>query len=87
MNKSDLFLYEELAFGFFLPGPLWISAKIELIWRCRKAVVSGGPGSGFIALPGGYGTFEELMEVVTWNQLGIHNRGIVVLNVDGYWEV
>ncbi|KAH6692778.1 hypothetical protein BKA61DRAFT_637673 [Leptodontidium sp. MPI-SDFR-AT-0119] len=51
-----------------------------------EAVVSGGPGSGFIALPGGYGTFEELMEVVTWNQLGIHNRGIVVLNVEGYWD-
>ncbi|KAH8586724.1 hypothetical protein B0O99DRAFT_643802 [Bisporella sp. PMI_857] len=50
------------------------------------AVVSGGPGSGFIALPGGYGTLEELMEVVTWNQLGIHNRGIVVLNVEGYWN-
>jgi uncharacterized protein (TIGR00730 family) len=51
-----------------------------------EAVVSGGPGSGFIALPSGYGTFEELMEVVTWNQLGIHNRGIVVLNVVGYWD-
>ncbi|KAG4428005.1 hypothetical protein IFR05_016511 [Cadophora sp. M221] len=49
-------------------------------------VLSGGPGSGFIALPGGYGTLEELMEVVTWNQLGIHDRGIVALNVDGYWD-
>lgn len=29
---------------------------------------------------------EELMEVVTWNQLGIHGRGIVVLNIDGYWD-
>lgn len=51
-----------------------------------KEVLAGGPGSGFIALPGGYGTLEELMEVVTWNQLGIHGRGIVVLNVDGYWD-
>lgn len=51
-----------------------------------KEVLAGGPGSGFIALPGGYGTLEELMEVVTWNQLGIHNRGIVVLNIDGYWD-
>lgn len=51
-----------------------------------QAVMRGGPGSGFIALPGGYGTLEELMEVVTWNQLGIHGRGIVVLNVDGYWD-
>lgn len=51
-----------------------------------REVLEGGPGSGFIALPGGYGTLEELMEVVTWNQLGIHGRGIVVLNVEGYWD-
>ncbi len=51
-----------------------------------KAVLAGGPGSGFIALPGGYGTLEELMEVVTWNQLGIHSRGVVVMNVEGYWD-
>lgn len=49
-------------------------------------VLGGGEGSGFIALSGGYGTLEELMEVVTWNQLGIHNRGVVVLNVEGYWD-
>lgn len=51
-----------------------------------REVLEGGPGSGFIALPGGYGTLEELMEVVTWNQLGIHGRGVVVLNVEGYWD-
>jgi uncharacterized protein (TIGR00730 family) len=51
-----------------------------------REVLEGGEGSGFIALSGGYGTLEELMEVVTWNQLGIHNRGVVVLNVDGYWD-
>jgi len=49
-------------------------------------VKKGGPGSGFIALAGGYGTLEELMEMVTWNQLGIHDRGVVVLNVEGYWD-
>lgn len=51
-----------------------------------KEVLEGGLGSGFVALSGGYGTLEELMEVVTWNQLGIHNRGVVVLNVEGYWD-
>jgi uncharacterized protein (TIGR00730 family) len=51
-----------------------------------QEVLRGGPGSGFIALSGGYGTLEELMEVVTWNQLGIHNRGVVVYNVEGYWD-
>ncbi|KAK2861300.1 hypothetical protein FQN49_004339, partial [Arthroderma sp. PD_2] len=39
-------------------------------------VISGGHGSGFLVLPGGFGTIEEAMEMVTWNQLGIHNRGI-----------
>jgi uncharacterized protein (TIGR00730 family) len=48
-------------------------------------VMSGGPGGGFVALSGGYGTFEELMEVTTWNQLGIHSMPVVVYNVDGYW--
>lgn len=51
-----------------------------------QEVMRGGPGSGFIALPGGYGTLEELMEIVTWNQLGIHGRGVVVLNIEGYWN-
>ncbi|KAL9128572.1 MAG: hypothetical protein Q9217_002771 [Psora testacea] len=51
-----------------------------------KKVMEGGPGSGFVALSGGYGTLEELMEVITWNQLGIHGKGIVVYNVDGYYD-
>ncbi|KAF2097308.1 lysine decarboxylase-like protein-like protein [Rhizodiscina lignyota] len=51
-----------------------------------KEVISGGPGGGFVALSGGYGTMEELMEVTTWNQLGIHDKGVVVFNVEGYWD-
>lgn len=51
-----------------------------------KAVVESGVGSGFVALSGGYGTLEELMEMTTWNQLGIHDRGIVVYNVAGHWD-
>lgn len=51
-----------------------------------KEVIEGGPGSGFVALSGGYGTLEELMEIVTWNQLGIHGRGVVVFNVEGYYD-
>lgn len=40
----------------------------------------------FVALPGGFGTFEELCEIVTWQQLGLHRKPIAVLNVDGYWD-
>ncbi len=57
----------------------------------RKALMGqkvrdGGPGSGFVALSGGYGTLEELFEMITWNQLGIHGKGIVVYNVEGYYD-
>ncbi|XP_062214000.1 cytokinin riboside 5'-monophosphate phosphoribohydrolase LOG [Phragmites australis] len=40
----------------------------------------------FIALPGGYGTLEELLEVITWAQLGIHNKPVGLLNVDGFYD-
>ena len=51
-----------------------------------REVIEGGPGSGFIALSGGYGTMEELMETTTWNQLGIHDRGVCVLNIGGFYD-
>jgi uncharacterized protein (TIGR00730 family) len=40
----------------------------------------------FIALPGGYGTFEEYFEAVTWTHLGIHKKPCGLLNVDGYYD-
>jgi uncharacterized protein (TIGR00730 family) len=40
----------------------------------------------FVALPGGYGTFEELFEMVTWAQLGFHRKNIGLLNVAGYFD-
>lgn len=41
---------------------------------------------GFVALPGGLGTLEELAEVLTWAQLRLHNKPVVLLNVDGYYD-
>jgi uncharacterized protein (TIGR00730 family) len=41
---------------------------------------------GFIALPGGFGTVEELFEMVTWNQLGLVRKPVVLLDVAGYWS-
>ncbi|XDD46084.1 TIGR00730 family Rossman fold protein [Leptospira sp. WS39.C2] len=40
----------------------------------------------FVVLPGGFGTMEEFFEVVTWAQLGLHNKPIVVLNWNGFYD-
>jgi uncharacterized protein (TIGR00730 family) len=40
----------------------------------------------FVALPGGVGTLEELVEILTWQQLGRHAKPILLANVDGFWE-
>ena len=40
----------------------------------------------FVALPGGVGTLEELVEQLTWAQLGQHRKPIVIANIDGFWE-
>jgi uncharacterized protein (TIGR00730 family) len=41
---------------------------------------------GFIALPGGFGTFEEFCEIVTWAQLGLHSKPVGLLNIDSYFD-
>lgn len=51
----------------------------------RKALMASR-SDAFIALPGGYGTFDELFEIVTWGQLGLHQKPIGLLDVDGYFQ-
>ncbi|GLJ53312.1 hypothetical protein SUGI_1136550 [Cryptomeria japonica] len=51
----------------------------------RKAEMAR-QSDAFIALPGGYGTLEELLEVITWAQLGIHDKPVGLLNVEGYYN-
>jgi len=41
---------------------------------------------GFIAMPGGFGTFEEFCEILTWSQLGLHAKPCGLLNVAGYYD-
>ena len=50
----------------------------------RKAMMAE-LADGFVALPGGLGTFEELLEMLTWTQLGVHEKAVGALDVDGYW--
>jgi uncharacterized protein (TIGR00730 family) len=40
----------------------------------------------FLILPGGYGTLEELLEIVTWAQLGLHNKPVILINTIRYWD-
>jgi cytokinin riboside 5'-monophosphate phosphoribohydrolase len=63
---------------------------------CDEVVVTDGMSGrkqvmieradAFVALPGGFGTLEELLEVLTLKQLGYHHRPIVLLQVDGFWD-
>jgi uncharacterized protein (TIGR00730 family) len=53
--------------------------------HARKALMAE-LADGFLALPGGMGTLDELFEIVTWGQLGIHCKPIGVLNVAGYYD-
>lgn len=51
----------------------------------RKALMAD-LSDAFVALPGGYGTLEELAEIVTWSQLGIQVKPCGLLNVEGFWD-
>jgi uncharacterized protein (TIGR00730 family) len=51
----------------------------------RKATICE-VSDAMVALPGGIGTFEELLECLTWKQLGLHHKPIVILNTDGYYD-
>jgi len=53
--------------------------------RDRKAVMDAR-GDAFVALPGGLGTLEEILEVMTLKQLGYHRKPVAVLDLDGYFE-
>ena len=51
----------------------------------RKAMMAE-LADGFIALPGGFGTYDELFEMITWLQIGLHSKPVGLLNVAGFFE-
>lgn len=61
--------------------------RLELVGTMheRKARVNE-LSDALIALPGGYGTFDELLEAVTWAQIGIHAKPCILVNTAGYWN-
>ncbi len=50
----------------------------------RKTIMSD-QAAGYVVLPGGYGTWEECFEVITWKQVGLHKKVVVLLNVANYY--
>jgi len=51
----------------------------------RKALMAE-LSDGFVAMPGGFGTLEETIEVLTWGQLGLHKKPVGLLNIEGYYD-
>ncbi|WP_224490766.1 LOG family protein [Robertkochia flava] len=52
----------------------------------ERKLILNEESDGFIALPGGFGTLEELFEIITWAQLGLHNKPVGILNSGGYYD-
>jgi len=59
--------------------------RVVASMHARKALMAD-LSDGFIALPGGLGTFEELLEIATWSQLGLHSKPVGIFNVAGYFD-
>ena len=73
MPESDRALFSPLL------GPVASADGLFVLGRLAQSL------DGFIALPGGLGTMEELMEVLTWAQLGWHGKPIALLDVGGFY--
>lgn len=75
-------LVGEDIYGLTIPTDSLSARKAIMI----SLVANAGPGSGFIALSGGFGSLDEIMEVVMFRQMGMHRKKMVLYNVDGYWD-
>ena len=76
--------------------PAFLSEKEKMLRDVNELIVTDNmherkglmfeKSDAFVALPGGIGTLEELVEQLTWSQLGRHTKPIVVANIDGFWD-
>jgi uncharacterized protein (TIGR00730 family) len=74
-------LYEKEVAHLSLPDLRVVNSMHE-----RKAMMAE-LSDGFIALPGGFGTFEEIFEIITWTQLGLYKKPCGFLNIDGFYDL
>jgi uncharacterized protein (TIGR00730 family) len=63
-----------------------LTELIEVDTMHQRKAAMAELADGFIALPGGYGTLEELFEAICWAQIGIHQKPVGVLNIDGFYS-
>ena len=63
-----------------------LTELIETVSMHERKQMMADLSDGAIALPGGCGTFEELLEVITWKQLGLYLNPIIILNINGYYN-
>ncbi|NOQ75194.1 MAG: TIGR00730 family Rossman fold protein [Crocinitomix sp.] len=63
-----------------------LTELIQVDTMHERKTIMAEKSDGFIALPGGFGTFEELFEILTWAQLGLHQKPIGILNIDGFYD-
>lgn len=75
---------EQLATKELLHTGVTVMHRVDSM-HARKAKMEQ-LSDAFVALPGGYGTLEELLEIITWAQLGIHRKNIGVMNTAGYFD-
>src|SRR5437016_5148419 len=84
--------------GGFVTGiiPEFLTDREHMLMRAQERIITRDlherkrlmfeRADAFVALPGGVGTLEELVEQLTWAQLGRHKKPILILNIDGFWD-
>ena len=67
-------------------GAAIAAAGLGLVYGGACVGLMGTVADAFLVLPGGYGTMDEMVEVVTWAQLGLHTKPCILINTAGYWD-
>jgi uncharacterized protein (TIGR00730 family) len=72
-------------FAAEIPHPGLTRMEVVSTMHERKALMAS-LADGFAALPGGLGTLDELFEILTWQQIGLHAKPVALVDVDGFWD-
>ena len=72
-------------FAAEIPHPGLTRMEVVGTMHERKALMAA-LADGFAALPGGLGTLDELFEILTWQQIGLHAKPVALVDVDGFWD-